>query len=131
MAQLKGRKRCILFSPEDSEFIYHGKVDPERPDLAKFPLLEKARFFEALLEPGEMLFMPAGWWHYVVALEKSITFSYDFFNRANFGNYFVDFFRNLPRLLEGFERNPGWQAALRINWVCRGFDYPEILDKHT
>ena len=32
LAQIIGRKKCILFSPKDSEILYNGQVDPERPD---------------------------------------------------------------------------------------------------
>jgi hypothetical protein len=125
LAQIRGSKRCMLFSPDDSAFIYHGRINPEQPDLVRFPLLEKATCFEAVLEPGEMLFMPARWWHHVVAVEKSITFSYSFFNRANFGDYFLSFIRNLPDSLAAFDRFPGLRAALGVAWVCKGFDYPD------
>ncbi len=131
LAQVTGRKKCTLFSPQESELIYQGRIDPEKPDLSRFPLLAKATFYEGILAPGEMLFIPAGWWHYVRVLEKSITFSYDFFNRANFGNYVVEFLRDLPITLEALERFPEWRASLGIRWSCRGFDFPdqEIRDK--
>jgi hypothetical protein len=121
LAQICGRKKCILFSPDDSEFLYHGAVDPERPDFEKFPLLQDAKAFECVLEPGEMLLIPSRWWHHVIGLEKWITVSYNFFNRANFGNYFVDFIRSFPDILEHFERVEGWQAALGVEWVSKGF----------
>ncbi|HYM09320.1 MAG TPA: cupin-like domain-containing protein [Bryobacterales bacterium] len=121
LAQICGRKKCILFSPEDSEFIYHGAVDPERPDFERFPLFKKARAFACVLEPGEMLLIPSRWWHQVTGLEKWITVSYNFFNRANFGNYFADFIRQLPDILERFEKVAGWRAALGVEWACRGF----------
>ena len=75
-----------------------------------------------------MLFIPAGWWHYVVGLEKSITIGYDFFNRANFGDYFVDFIRALPETLKSYEGLPSWRKALGVKWVCKGFDRVVELD---
>jgi len=33
--------------------------------LAQFPRLERARFTEVTLMPGEMMFMPLAWWHQV------------------------------------------------------------------
>ena len=125
LAQVAGRKKCILFSPAESELIYHGKIDPEQPDFTRFPLLRKARLFEGILEPGEMLFMPAGWWHYVRVLEKSITFSYDFFNRENFGLYFEEFIKGLPGTLGAFEKSPELRATMGIKWMCRGFEPAE------
>ena len=59
--------------------------------------------------------MPAGWWHHVVALEKSITFIYDFFNRTNFGDYLTGVFRNLPQLLE---RSIQLGGVLRIGRIA-------------
>lgn len=78
-----GRRRFTLFPPDQIANLYVGPldqtmagppssmVDPERPDLARYP-----RFAEALrhaqvaeLEPGDAIFMPALWWHHVAALD--------------------------------------------------------------
>jgi hypothetical protein len=122
LAQVIGRKRCVLFSPDDSGYLYDGKVDPDRPDAEKFPLFRRATAYECTLHPGELLFMPADWWHYVVALEKSITVSYNFFNRVNFGAYFQALLQDLPTILNGLEKYPDAKAALGIHWVSKGFD---------
>jgi len=122
LAQLVGRKRCVLFSPDDSAFLYDGHVDPAAPDFDRFPLFERATPFECVIEPGEMLFLPSDWWHCVVGLDSSITVSYNFFNRSNFGDYFVDFMKALPSTLRSFDKTPGWQQMLGVDWVCKGFD---------
>lgn len=88
LGQLYGTKRCVLFSPADSPYLYGGAVDPSAPDLDRFPLYERATPYECVLEPGEMAFLPANWWHYVVCLEPSITVSFNFINSSNFGAYF-------------------------------------------
>jgi Cupin-like domain len=78
-----GRRRFTLFPPQQIANLYVGPfehtlagqptsmVDPERPDLSRYP-----RFAEALqhalvaeLSPGDAIFIPALWWHDVVALE--------------------------------------------------------------
>ncbi|MCY3626990.1 MAG: cupin-like domain-containing protein [Gammaproteobacteria bacterium] len=87
MGQITGRKRCIFFSPEDEPFLYDGKVDPLDPDLDKYPLFAKATPYEVFLDIGELLFIPRNWWHYVVALEKSITLSCSLINASNFQAY--------------------------------------------
>ena len=99
-AQIRGRKRCILFSPEDSKFLYKGRVHPLQPDFDAFPLSQYARPFECLLEPGDMLFLPPTWWHHVITLEKSITISYNIVNHINFGYYIRGIYgQRLPQRL--------------------------------
>ena len=85
LAQIRGSKKCMLFSPEESAFIYHGLINPEQPDLVRFPLLERATCFEAVLEPGEMLFMPARWWHHVVASRSPLRSATAFSTRPTSG----------------------------------------------
>jgi hypothetical protein len=85
VAQLHGRKRFILFSPEDSRYLYPhpvlsstphlSRIDPEKPDKA-FPLVAMARGFSCHLDPGDMLFIPPRWWHHARALEVSIAVNF-------------------------------------------------------
>ncbi len=77
---IAGRRRFVLFPPEQVSNLYVGPldnppplslVDPEAPDLARFPryadAVAAARV--AFLEPGEALFMPRYWWHHVTSLD--------------------------------------------------------------
>jgi hypothetical protein len=123
LAQIVGSKLCLLFSPSDSDFLYNGDVDPEHPDLQRFPLFENATAFCCTLNPGELLLIPNGWWHHVSNVQKSITVAYNFFNRANFGQYFTSFFERLPKILEDFSRIPGWQEQLGVKWASNDFGF--------
>jgi lysine-specific demethylase 8 len=83
--QAYGRKVALLASPDQTPFLYpyrynfaKSRVDPERPDLAAFPDLGKVTFMEAVIEPGELLFIPKLWWHYLRALEPSISINHFF-----------------------------------------------------
>jgi hypothetical protein len=125
LAQIVGRKKCTLFSPEDSAVLYDGDVDPDRPALDQFPLFRNATAFECVLEPGELLFMPSLWWHHVIALENSITVNCNFFNRVNFTAYFTDLLQRVPALVQGIEKLPDAKKALDINWTSKGFDFPD------
>eukprot|EP00931_Biecheleriopsis_adriatica_P094667 TRINITY_DN68296_c0_g1_i1.p1 TRINITY_DN68296_c0_g1~~TRINITY_DN68296_c0_g1_i1.p1 ORF type:complete len:374 (-),score=46.21 TRINITY_DN68296_c0_g1_i1:71-1192(-) len=42
-------------------------VDPERPDLDRFPQFKKAHVMRCSLDPGQALFMPAYTWHNVLS----------------------------------------------------------------
>jgi hypothetical protein len=125
LAQIVGRKRCVLFSPEDSAALYNGKVNVDAPDFETFPLLRNATAYECTLEPGELLFMPHRWWHHVVSLEKSITVNYNFFNRVNFGAYLTHLLQDLPAVVKGLEQSPDARATLGIEWTSRGFEFPD------
>lgn len=116
LAQIHGRKRATLFSPEDSEFLYGGKVDPEQPDVERFPLFERATAYECVIEPGDVLFIPPDWWHHVRGLEKSITMSNNFFNETNFAEHMTRILRKLPTLVQAIEQFPRLREALRIDW---------------
>jgi hypothetical protein len=125
LAQIVGRKRCVLFSPADSAALYDGKVNVDAPDFEKFPLFRNATAYECTLEPGELLFIPYRWWHHAVGLEKSITVNYNFFNRVNMNGYLTHLLRDLPALVDGIAGLPEQRAALGIKWTCRGFDFPD------
>ncbi|XP_032086533.1 bifunctional peptidase and arginyl-hydroxylase JMJD5 isoform X3 [Thamnophis elegans] len=85
LVQVMGRKYVRLFSPDQSEKLYPheghllhntSQVDVEHPDLEKFPNFKAAAFQDCILSPGEVLFIPASYWHYVRALDTSFSVSF-------------------------------------------------------
>src|SRR5262249_674270 len=116
LCQIQGRKRCTLFPPQDTDFLYDGQVDPERPDIERFPLFDRATAYECTIEPGDTLFTPSGWWHHVRGLEKSITVSYNFFNDSNLATYIAHILGSLRALARSLEQSPEWRKELRIKW---------------
>lgn len=89
LAQLAGRKLCVLFPPSDAAALYDGRVrNPLAVDASLFPLFENARPHVALLEAGATVFIPSGWWHFVLGLAPSLTYSYNFFTHHNMEAYF-------------------------------------------
>jgi hypothetical protein len=121
LAQIQGRKRAILFSPEDLDFLYGGQVNPEQPDFERFPLFHRATAYECIVEPGDTLLIPANWLHHVRGLERSITVSRNFFNDSNFTKHMVHILRDLPTLVDGIDRSPIWREELRIKWRSSDF----------
>ncbi|CAE8602247.1 unnamed protein product, partial [Polarella glacialis] len=45
---------------------------------ARFPKLLEAEFVDVVLNPGDMLYLPRGWWHYVKSLSTSISVAFHF-----------------------------------------------------
>ncbi|HXD07141.1 MAG TPA: cupin-like domain-containing protein [Burkholderiaceae bacterium] len=79
--QVVGRKRWRFVSPLEWSRVYNlrhvfSEVDLERPDPARFPEFQQATVLEVVVEPGETMFLPLGWWHQVSALDVSLSFSY-------------------------------------------------------
>lgn len=70
--QLHGEKRVLLFAPSESRRLYRypftvrSDVDLQKPDLERFPLVDQVNGLEATLKPGDTLYMPTGFWHYMV-----------------------------------------------------------------
>ncbi len=77
LIQVIGRKRVVLFSPQEALNLYlNGDksevVDIDNPDLTKYPKFKNAVKHECYLEPGDSLFIPALWFHNVIAQEFSV-----------------------------------------------------------
>ncbi|KAL6484883.1 hypothetical protein MHYP_G00069280 [Metynnis hypsauchen] len=78
--QVQGRKRWHLFPPEDAECLYPTRIPYEessvfsqvsviKPDLCIFPAFRRARAHIVTLQPGQVLFVPRHWWHYVESID--------------------------------------------------------------
>lgn len=69
--QIHGRKRVVLFAPDQSTNIYHlpytvaSYIDVNHPDYDRHPAQAHAIGQEVMLYPGETLFIPSGFWHYI------------------------------------------------------------------
>ncbi|GAB4014820.1 MAG: hypothetical protein Fur0010_13270 [Bdellovibrio sp.] len=76
-----GRKRFVLYPPEQSKNLYRhpftvrSYVDVDHPDFKKFPKLKLAKGYEVIVEPGQTLFIPAGYWHHVEYLDAGYAIS--------------------------------------------------------
>ena len=91
LAQIHGRKKFILYNPEQESYLYPKPdvtnfsriTDVEHPDLTQFPLFARAEPTIFILEPGESLFIPSKWWHTTKMLTPSISISVNVVNRSN------------------------------------------------
>jgi Cupin-like domain len=84
LCQVRGSKRVLLMPALAApwlagDHVSHSRFDPARPDFDAFPTMRAMPILEARLSPGDAIFMPAGWWHKVIALSASISVSYTSF----------------------------------------------------
>jgi lysine-specific demethylase 8/hypoxia-inducible factor 1-alpha inhibitor (HIF hydroxylase) len=101
LIQLHGVKKVVLFPPNQLNNLYpfpiwrhlkeglkirswFSQVYPEKPDFQSFPHLTTAlnHKYEIILKPGEILYIPAGWWHEVTALGDEMVCSVNRFWRV-------------------------------------------------
>lgn len=99
MLQIAGRKRLLLVAPADTARMSNlrhcfSQVDGRAIDLERHPAMAGVRVTECVLEAGEIMFLPVGWWHFVEALDISITVSTTSFRWDN------DFYSHYPVLRE-------------------------------
>ena len=90
LAQLDGRKRVTLYSPEDFDFYHNSKVgflDVLNPNDEEFPKWRSATKWTGELTQGQALMMGTDWAHHVVTIEQAISVSLDFVNQNNISAY--------------------------------------------
>jgi len=80
--QFHGRKKVVLFPQEESTKIYHQPFtvasaikDFANPDYDKYPALKNAKGYECIVSPGETLFMPSGYWHFITYVDGGYSIS--------------------------------------------------------
>ena len=85
LCQVVGRKYVRLYRPSLAPALYphptgmhtnSSRVDLDAPDHGAFPAFGAAPWADVALEPGQMLYIPRGWWHYVKSLSLSFSVSY-------------------------------------------------------
>ncbi|XP_017879809.1 HSPB1-associated protein 1 isoform X2 [Ceratina calcarata] len=86
VAQIHGRKEWLLFPPNATNFLQPTRIPYEestvyskynffcatKEDETKILKLEEGPRL-VTLEPGDVLFVPPGWWHYVESLDLSVS----------------------------------------------------------
>jgi hypothetical protein len=80
---VRGSKTVILFAPNQTQYLYERRdiartetrvspVDPTAPDYKTHPLFAQAQRREVTVAQGQVLFIPALWWHHVTSHGPSI-----------------------------------------------------------
>jgi len=107
-----GEKRVRLFPPSATKDIYHvpfsfsslHSIDYDNPDYEKYPALEKLEGQEVSLKHGDVLYIPPGWWHYIVYEDIGFSMALRAFPRG--GKNLLKMLQNLLliRSVEGMMR---------------------------
>ncbi|MEC7264705.1 MAG: cupin-like domain-containing protein [Bacteroidota bacterium] len=130
----EGKKQCILFSQEETKFLYkvphslitREDIDFDNPDLDKWPALQRAKGHIANLEHGNVLYIPEGYWHYMKYVTpgfsmslRSIAKKPKNLSRAVYNIFVMRHFDSLMRKMKG-QQWIDWkneQALLRTQRV--------------
>ncbi|VDQ16562.1 unnamed protein product [Trichobilharzia regenti] len=84
VVQINGTKRWLLFPPSDNLYMYESRIPLEEstvfskvnfpvPNFKKYPLLTKATPYCVTLHPGDILYVPRHWWHFVESTTTTTT----------------------------------------------------------
>lgn len=127
LAQIVGEKRFVIFPPTDSTklasrvhcTLYRTTaLDLLDIDHARFPELDRASPWTCTVRPGEVLFIPYRWWHFMECSEPCVSvswwwspsFAHDIRDRARDGAL-----RVVQRMLRAIgasgRRRPGRRAS--------------------
>lgn len=99
--QVFGRKQFTILSAENAQYCYRHNwrwfmVEPENPDLNKYPQYKMANPIEVIVNPGDILYMPPGTLHHVRSLDMSISFNIDWHTKKSSLNGLAAIFRGMP-----------------------------------
>lgn len=88
LAQVKGEKKVILFEPSQSRNLYALSVKSKNsnlspintinPDFNKHSKYRNIPYYECTIEPGQMLFIPLFWWHWVNTINRETAISINY-----------------------------------------------------
>jgi len=71
--QIFGRKHFILMPPSSYKSLYvhlfsESPLDPRQVSQDEFPRFAGVDLSEAVVEPGDVIFIPQLWWHFVISI---------------------------------------------------------------
>lgn len=110
LVQIEGRKELTLFHPKETPKLYPAlhsshrhisEVDLDAIDHERFPRFAEAVAETVILNPGEELFIPSGWWHHVRSLDAAISVNF-FWNTPT-----MEWHARFDRLVRGIRKLGG------------------------
>lgn len=79
--QLDGTKAVTVLHPDERQWLYpepywdgpNSRVSPHATDLDQFPRARHAESSTTVIAPGDVLVLPAGWWHHLTPVTAHAT----------------------------------------------------------
>ena len=137
LCNIRGRKLYVLARPSDTPKValrnsgskgygtkYDGRLDPLDPAARAAARASKLELFATVLEPGQTILAPDGWWHYAVSLTPTITLMCNFWDRMNLYGLHDSFFDQVARVVDSTKKQGGNQVQL----VARADAHSEVFD---
>ena len=126
ITQIYGKKQVWLVAPSQEACVYpsardrnHSMVNSlQAPDFEQFPLMRSASVYTVLLQPGDTLFVPAGWWHAAECLTISIGISGNFVNESNFDDFLQETHTD-PHADEDVRSSQACSLLPTVGEICR------------
>jgi hypothetical protein len=129
--QLRGQKKwymwdqraTVLFDPPVNRGpAKSSPFDPMIPDFETFPGIRQIPVYEIILDPGDILYIPSYYWHYVYNTSSSIGIGIRWLSA-------MATLRNNPlfAILEPLNTSPPFWQTMRMG---KGWDFNEILTKN-
>jgi len=90
LCQFYGEKEIYLYAPDQEKYVMNeGEfVNIINPDMEKFPNFSEAEpTYHLILEPGEIILFPAGWFHDVTSVSDSISVTWNFVHAFELENF--------------------------------------------
>ena len=90
--QISGSKRVRLVPSWSMPWVYndyhvYSDVDAASPDFDQHPLFSNVTMYDFVVYPGEVLFIPMGWWHHLESLEPTVSLTRKRLNHAGSNTY--------------------------------------------
>ena len=98
ITQLYGKKEFFMFPPDQTPYMYPREDKPKissiknifNPDFEKYPLFKNAEVSSVMVNVGETIFFPTGWWHVTKMYGPSISYGRVHLNKNNWNNFIGD-----------------------------------------
>ena len=90
-AQVRGARRVVLLAPSETGRLYEtgdgfsaiADVEALTPDTGAYPRLAGARAYAVDLQPGDILFVPLGWWRQDRSIDEGVSIAFTRFRWPN------------------------------------------------